>query len=74
MTDSDSSGSGCASNCRAYVPILPLALNLSTPAYYALSTMLYLLGVVLLGLSTWMIVEYYVLIRPYIIPQIKAHV
>ena len=70
---SGSGDGGVANSSRVYLPILPVAAMLSTPAYYGVAGMFYFLGLIHLLLSVWMITEHYMLMKPFILEELKAY-
>ena len=63
---------GDTNSSRVSLPILPIAVALSTPAYYGVAGMFYFLGLTHLLFSLWMITEHYMLMKPFIKGELNA--
>lgn len=54
--------------------IVPVSVNISTPAYYTLAILTYSLGIMHVIMAFWMVVaEYLFRTRPYIVKELKAY-
>ena len=70
---SGSGDGGDTNSSRVSLPVLPLALKLSTLDYYGVAGMFYSLGLIHLLFSVWMIIEYFALMKPFITGELNAY-